>query len=798
MDGQETSEDEVDAGTSTTNAFRLAPPRYAFTAVRSKALALLEDNALPRLTLVTAPPGYGKTVMLAELFRLRTAAGPPCLWVGIDAYDSGQASAIDALEQHLGLDTANAPPVFDYRRGPSTRQRIAAIARALAALPEPVAIFIDNADLGDADANRELIDRLAFDAGFDCHLVVSCATDAPFDMRRAMMELQLRSIGPAELGFGPEEVAALFDDAGMHGYTPRTIAQVLAQTEGWPAAIRLIQVLASTGNGPASLDAPFRFEGQRLADSLFENLMSRLPGELQQFLAEIAPFASFSPELLTWSVEGPRAAGFLGYLVDRNILIVTLGEEGQWFRFHALFRRYLLRIADTVVPAERRQHVARRGAQWLERQGFIEPALDLAVQVEDSTLSVRLLEKLSWSLVRRNGYLPSFIAWADKVTRLGGMPGTEASFWLAWALVFERRYEDASAAVSDMEAKIETSSSSDAHKRLARAKAGLARIVLKLHMDDMRALQAIVPQWLEHASDADPFERGAAAGTLALALMVDNQFTAGRSAARTSMSAVAPTTSIYGRAWASNIAAAIEIAACDIDSVGDVLDDLEAQMRASRNEDTLIAAVTACVKARLLYERGELATALELAAQALPVGRTCGLLDFVWLGLEVLLPATVHAQDAPPPIALEQLRRVASDYPRRLTSLLDLALIRLHCAVGDPAHAQALGRRVGIWSQDCRYITLDDIVLENERTAAAMAGIALLTAAGEHKAAGDLIEQETATARRAGRRGAIIDLHLAQCGLHMTSGDARAVASAEPCRDLWLGTAVLRTAPARH
>ena len=67
------------------------------------------------------------------------------------------------------------------------------------------------------------------------------------------------------------------------------------------------------------------------------------------------------------------------------------------------------------------------------------------------------------------------------------------------------------------------------------------------------------------------------------------------------------------------------------------------------NPDTLIAAVTACVKARLLYERGELATALELAAQALPVGRTCGLLDFVWLGLEVLLPATVHAQDAPPP-----------------------------------------------------------------------------------------------------------------------------------------------------
>ena len=332
MDGQETSEDEVDAGTSTTNAFRLAPPRYAFTAVRSKALALLENNALPRLTLVTAPPGYGKTVMLAELFRLRTAAGPPCLWVGIDAYDSGQASAIDALEQHLGLDTANAPPVFDYRRGPSTRQRIAAIARALAALPEPVAIFIDNADLGDADANRELIDRLAFDAGFDCHLVVSCATDAPFDMRRAMMELQLRSIGPAELGFGPEEVAALFDDAGMHGYTPRTIAQVLAQTEGWPAAIRLIQVLASTGNGPASLDAPFRFEGQRLADSLFENLMSRLPGELQQFLAEIAPFASFSPELLTWSVEGPRAAGFLGYLVDRNILIVTLVNGHRRFR----------------------------------------------------------------------------------------------------------------------------------------------------------------------------------------------------------------------------------------------------------------------------------------------------------------------------------------------------------------------------------------------------------------------------------------------------------------------------------
>ncbi|MCP3733138.1 hypothetical protein M9978_22290 [Sphingomonas sp. MG17] len=342
---------------------------------------------------------------------------------------------------------------------------------------QPVGIFIDNADLGKAEETRELVNALAFDADFECHLVLSCATEPPFDLHRAMMELRLTSIGPAELSFEAVDVVALFNEAGVSGLTENMTTLVLSQSEGWPAAVRLMQVLASTGNGLKSLDGGLASEAERLADTLFESLMGRLSPELRNFLSEIAVFASFSPELLSWSTGTRRAGEFLSYLVANNILIVTLDGQGQWFRFHALFRRYLLRQASQNVPAGRLQDVARRGSQWLERHGFIEPSLDLAIQIQDIAPAVRLVEKLSWSLVRQKGYLASFIALAQKVTLLGGTLGTEGSFWLAWALIFERRYEEAREAILAIKARIEASVVSAEHRQTLTAKADLARIV---------------------------------------------------------------------------------------------------------------------------------------------------------------------------------------------------------------------------------------------------------------------------------------------------------------------------------
>lgn len=756
-------------------AVHLSPPNYAFVPVPTKASAMLDTGELPKITLVRAPPGYGKTILLAETFTRLAAAGDVCFWIGIDAHDGGRASVLDALERAIGIGRDNVPEAMDYRVALSTRERIGVLLQKLAAYDRPVRVFIDNVDLGNVAHGRELLNELVFSTAAKCSVVASCSTEAPFDTTRAMLELRMRTIGPAELEFAAEQVVSLFADAGVTAIADRTVQHILAQSDGWPAAIRLMQVLASATSDVQRLDHSFPTEGERLVDALFEDLFDRLHPDLRQFLLNISAFSSFSSDLLSFATQSDKAGEFLRYLVDKKILIVSLDAEGQWFRLHTLFRKYLVRrVARDTVETDHRA-VTRRGAQWLERHDRIEPSLELAMQARDESTSVRLLEKLSWSLVRSRGYLPTFIVWAEKVKLLAGTLGDEASFWLAWALIFERRYEEAVRAIAELRDQIETRAFSADHKQRFRAKAGLAEIVLMLHMDDLKSVQALAPGWLDQYAGTDPFEHGAAAGALALAQLADHQFAAARSSARTSMSAVAPTSSIYGQGWASNISALIAVATCNSDRVEEALAGLEQQIRAGVNEDALIAAVTSTVRARALYDRGQVKEATALAMRALPAVRGCGMLDFVWTGYEVLVPAMLFGDDdgEGDMIDMAELRQIAAVYPKRLSVLLDLALIRLQCNLGQVPQAQELGERLGIWSADRTFSLPDDFTLECERAAANLAGIALMTAHGNLRAADDLIEGELANARHKSRRGAVVELHLAQAAVEQKRGQQR-------------------------
>lgn len=771
MEGDTPSENDVSTSRSVlANGLHVSPPSYAFTAVRTRAFAVLDDVARWKVTAVTAPPGYGKTVLLAEAYRHVAASGRNTFWIGIDAHDRGQISLIDALEQSFGAGRDAIPKALDYRRPPSVRDRVNGIIQKIATVEDPFFLFIDNADLAQEGESRLLLDALIFETDETCRLIVSSSTDQPFDTTRAFMEMRVKVIGPAELGFGLDQVKSLFQEAGLSNLSAETANRILQQSEGWPAAVRLMQVLASTRPGPGTDDHNFAWDGERLADSLFEKLLQRLSSDLQTFLSEVAIFTSFSSELVSWATESAKAREFLRYLVEHKVLIVSLDDSGSWYRFHALFRRYLVRRAADAIGEDRVRDVTVRGAQWLERHGLIEASLDLALQAHDRPLSVRLLEKLSWSLVRGQGHLPTFIAWADKVQRIGGVLGDEAGFWLVWALIFERRYDEASAAIVHLIEQIETRSLSPKRKRLSMAKAGLAEIVLKLHMDDLRSIQMLAPAWLEEYFGVEPFEHGAAAGALALSLLADHDFSSATSAARTSLAAVGPTSSLYGRAWASNISTAIAVGSGSLDRIEDSLLDLERQIRSEIDDDSLIASVTLSVRARTLYERGSVGEATTLALRALPVVRNCGMLDFIWLAFEVIVPLAMEDESR---IGLGTLRQIAAEYPKRLSTLLDLTLIRLFCNSGRVALAQELGEHIGIWTPSGQFRLPTDFLLKGERAAAHLAAIALMTAAGDLRGAEELLGAEMIAARDIGRRGAIVDLYLAQAAIHIKSGEQR-------------------------
>jgi len=752
------------------NAAFSRPPNYTFEAIRTRAFAdFASCQSRPKLTSVLAPPGYGKTILLAEIHRELERVGQKAIWIGADANAGSATSFLFELEQRLLSNKTGFGEAFAYQHAPTIRERIERVLTALEAIPGGLFLILDNADLGDQEETRRLIDALVFETPECIKLVVSSSTRPAFDATRALLELKLKTISAAELGFGLEDIALLLKEVGVSDLDKSLATQILQQSEGWPAAVRLLQVLTSTGAATPTPDSNKQaWAGDSLLETLFERLLDRLEPDLQTFLIEISVFPAFSAALLGAATQSERAASYLHYLVGNNILITSLSEHADSFRLHALFRRYLMRLATERLTAERQRSIALRGAQWLERQEQIADSLELALLAEDGAMCARLLEKLSWTLVRSAGNLTSFTSWIERARAQDVSLGSEARFWYLWTLIFERRYDEATQEMSSFAESLKQTSYSDERQAMLRAKIGLAEIVLKLHLDDMAAIRSLAPRWLEEHAEKDRFETGAAAGALALSQGTELDFTAGHTSALMSIAAVAPSASLYGKAWARNIWANLELMLGNPREVDLRIQELQNAIGLDIGQETLIGAVTAIVRANALYHLGQEQEAVAIAQTCLTSASDCGLLDFVWLGLEILVPRAVR--EGGDNSLLNSLQEAAERYPARLSRLLEYRRIRMLCLDNRSEAAIQIAGRLGLWVNARCVAACPVEIAASEALVRNLAVISLMNLVGDHDQAAALIEDGLLAARQTANRRASIEYLLARSTLGWRTG----------------------------
>lgn len=735
----------------------ILPPDYPFLPVTTKAFELLTSRSLPKVCIVTAPPGSGKTVLLTHLFRLSKSSGADALWIAPDAASQGPMQLIDLVEQALSIDCTDAAAPI------ATPQRIDSIVARLAESTAGLTICIDNADFCTSPESEQLLNALIFRSPVNVHLIASSTGKLRINTTSALLELRLRKITQTALWFNVENIEQLLADAGMENESLRQQAPwVLEKSEGWPAAARLMQVIAAAEPGARLGIERFQRDGLQMVDSLLGGKIANLPEDRRRFIFQIADLNQFCPALAQFATGRLDVQNHIDQLVDDNFLITSTG--GDWYRFHGLFRQYLIACAGAHVTAASRREVLLRASQWLERAGHLAAALELAIRADEKSVVTRILDAMSRSLVRDLGDLPSFITSVQQTHSIDAALGSEAHFWYLWALIFERRYEAAQTELRGLQqvvAGTRALPAETAHDLLA--KAILAKIALKLHLDDLLSVKEGAKEWRDCKSREDGFESGAVAGAEAFALLACNEIAAAKAAARCSMSAVAGSVSLYGRGWAANIAAGVAIAAGNPQAALGGLADLEREMVSRIGEGAIVTAVTGVVHARALFACGRIDQAITLVERNWPVARRCGIVDFNWQAFEVLLPAILAGRSK---FSLADLKAVARTYPRRLGFLLDLKMIRLLLHGGQLREAVDLACDLGIWTATGRFSATADSVLEMEKTAVRMVGICLHMVSGDTKTAETMIAQEISHAQDLGLLPNEIDLHLTHAWLH--------------------------------
>jgi LuxR family transcriptional regulator, maltose regulon positive regulatory protein len=410
---------------------------------RARLLDLLVRSRASVVTAV-APPGYGKTTLLAQLAeRLE----PRVAWVSCEEVEPDPVamwSAVIAALHPLAPPGWGAPSVLAHSGG-----HLWAVPRLVASFAEiqgRVTLVLDNAEAIRTRDCWAALSELALRLPGGWRLVLGAREEMPLPLSRLRLQEQVLELGVDDLAMVPAEARALLKGAGVEA-TSTHAEELVRQTEGWPAGLYLAAVAMKEG---ASTPA-FTFTGddRLMRDYLRTELLSRVSDGQREFLAQTSILDRMSGPVCDAVLGGSGSAATLEDLEAHNLLVIPLDRRGEWYRYHHLLRELLRSELRNTAPAQVR-HLHERAADWFAANGMVEQAIAHAQAAEDADqVATLVLQEMqpTWAAGRVETvrgwmewlsghptatYYPAIAAHGALTYALLGRPG-EAERWTAAA-----------------------------------------------------------------------------------------------------------------------------------------------------------------------------------------------------------------------------------------------------------------------------------------------------------------------------------------------------------------------------
>ncbi|MFN8079263.1 MAG: LuxR C-terminal-related transcriptional regulator [Kineosporiaceae bacterium] len=371
-------------------ATKLFVPRLRSTLVdRPRLTARLEDGAAARLTLVSAPAGFGKTTALAAwLARDRAAerttghaaAHDPArrgvAWVSLEPDDAQPATfwtyVVAALHGAVPGVGAGVLPLLRSGRVPPIRTVLTAILNDLAAQPVEVDLVLDDYHLVDGPELAADLTFLLDHLPPTLHVALSTRADPDLPLARWRARGELVEIRSRDLRFTVAETAAYLTDVNGLSVSPADVSVLEARTEGWAAALQLAALSMQDRGDLDDFIASFAGTDRFVVDYLVDEVLAGLPEAVRDFLLRTCVLDRLGAQVCDAVLETTGSRAMLHRIERANLFLIPLDDQRHWYRYHHLFadvlRAHLRDEQGELVPG-----LHRRAADWFDAAG--EPVL---------------------------------------------------------------------------------------------------------------------------------------------------------------------------------------------------------------------------------------------------------------------------------------------------------------------------------------------------------------------------------------------------------------------------------------
>ena len=413
----------------------------------------------PRLVLVAAPAGFGKTTLLTQWLSEARTSRRRVAWLALDPGDADVGlflthlvAAIQTAESEAGVD---ALALLEAGGSTPTEAVLVSLINDLDVLVGPTVVALDDYHVIEGLAVHEAVTFLLDNLPPQVTLAMTSRADPPLPLSRLRARGELVEVRAADLRFTGTEAQVFLNEVMGLGLEPALVAALETRTEGWAAGLQLAALSAQTHAGTAEGPGDVRqfveaFSGSHrfVLDYLVEEVLDRQPDHVRAFLLDTCVLDQLTGALcdaLTGRVDGQA---MLETLERANLFVIPLDDERRWYRYHHLFSDALrVRLAGRRTDRVGQLHAA--ASRWLAENGLLPDAVAHAMASGDHEHSADLVElaladsrrlrdnrtlrdwlaALPDDVLRRRPLLATGMSWS-RLT-VGDVDGAEA--WLAAA-----------------------------------------------------------------------------------------------------------------------------------------------------------------------------------------------------------------------------------------------------------------------------------------------------------------------------------------------------------------------------
>jgi LuxR family maltose regulon positive regulatory protein len=387
------------------------PPPRPELVLRPRLIERLNEGLHRKLTLVSAPAGFGKTTLLGEWVA---GCGRPAAWLSLDEGDSDPArflaylvAALRTVEADLG---AGVQSLLQSPQPLPTESVLTTLLNEVTTLPDNFVLALDDYHVIDAepidDALAFLIDHLPP----QMHLVIATREDPQLPLARLRAREQLTELRATDLRFTPEEAAEFLKEVMGLDLSTEDIAALESRTEGWIAGLQLAALSMQGRKDTAGFVQAFTGSHRFVLDYLVEEVLQQQPDRVRTFLLQTSILDRLSGPLCDAITGQEDSRGMLEALERGNLFVVPLDDERRWYRYHHLFANVLQARAMEEQP-DQVPHLHRRASEWYEHNGLPADAIRHALAAEDFERAADLIE-VTWRAMDRSYQSATWLGWA--------------------------------------------------------------------------------------------------------------------------------------------------------------------------------------------------------------------------------------------------------------------------------------------------------------------------------------------------------------------------------------------------